>query len=139
MLGRDERERMFKQVDYVMVCVSDMRRSVEFYRDKLGLSLKFESEHWTEFLTGTTTLALHGGAREQATSRSSGKETPTAGTCNIGFTVTDLEKTFAELKAKGVVFTMPPTSREEEGIKLAVSLDPDGLAISFAEIVHPTK
>ncbi len=26
---------MFKQIDYTMVIVSDMARSVEFYRDKL--------------------------------------------------------------------------------------------------------
>ena len=52
---------MFKQIDYTMVIVSDMQRSVEFYRDKLGIPLKFQSPEWTEFQTGTTTLALHGG------------------------------------------------------------------------------
>ena len=52
---------MFKQIDYTMVVVSDMQRSVEFYRDKLGIPLKFQSPDWTEFQTGTTTLALHGG------------------------------------------------------------------------------
>ena len=30
---------MFKQIDYTMVIVSDMARSVEFYRDKLGILL----------------------------------------------------------------------------------------------------
>jgi lactoylglutathione lyase len=50
---------MFRQIDYTMVIVSDMARSVEFYRDKLGIPLKFESPDWTEFLTGTTTLALN--------------------------------------------------------------------------------
>ena len=57
---------MFKQVDYVMVVVSDMPRSVRFYRDTLGLPLKFESKEWTEFQTGTTTLALHGGGNAEA-------------------------------------------------------------------------
>jgi catechol 2,3-dioxygenase-like lactoylglutathione lyase family enzyme len=56
---------MFKQIDYTMVIVSDMARSVEFYRDKLGIPLKSESPDWTEFLTGTTTLALHGGGIKQ--------------------------------------------------------------------------
>ena len=56
---------MFKQIDYTMVIVSDMARSIEFYRDKLGIPLKFESPDWTEFLTGTTTLALHGGGFQQ--------------------------------------------------------------------------
>jgi len=30
---------------------------------------------------------------------------------------------------------MPPTQREGEGIKLAVGLDPDGLPISFAQLI----
>ena len=44
---------MFKQIDYTMIIVSDMQRSVEFYRDKLGIPLKFQSPEWTEFATGT--------------------------------------------------------------------------------------
>jgi len=28
---------------------------------------------------------------------------------------------------------MPPTARADEGIKLAVAVDPDGFAISFGE------
>jgi lactoylglutathione lyase len=50
---------MFNKVDYVMVNVSDMNRSVAFYGDTLGLSVKFESPSWSEFQTGATTLALH--------------------------------------------------------------------------------
>ena len=110
-----------------------MTRSVEFYRDKLGLPLKFESKDWTEFETGATTLALHRGAAATATSKDAGRRELYAGTCCIGFNVDNLEKTFEDLKSRGVMFVMPPTPREEEGIKLAVCLDPDGLPISMAE------
>jgi catechol 2,3-dioxygenase-like lactoylglutathione lyase family enzyme len=34
---------MFQHADYVMVNVSEMARSVAFYRDTLGLTLKFEA------------------------------------------------------------------------------------------------
>ena len=34
--------RMFKQIDYTMVIVSDMKRSIEFYRDN-SESAEFES------------------------------------------------------------------------------------------------
>jgi lactoylglutathione lyase len=122
---------MFQQVDYVMVIVSDMSRSVEFYRDKLGLPLKFETNEWTEFQTGPTILALHGGGTSRE--KRENNEGQVAGSCSIGFTVKDLDKTYAELKEKGVRFVMPPTQREGEGIKLAVGLDPDGLPVSFAE------
>lgn len=123
---------MFKQVDYVMVVVSDMPRSVEFYRDQLGLALKFESPGWTEFQTGATTLALHGGGKPQ--DKKGGKPgEQMAGTCSLGFSVENLDKTFADLKAKGVIFVKPPTEQKDEGIKLAVAIDPDGLPVAFAQ------
>lgn len=122
---------MFKQLDYTMIVVSDMKRSVEFYRDKLGIPLKFESPEWTEFLTGSTTLALHGGGV------ASKPEDPSkcAGTCSIGFNVDNLDETYQQLQAKGVRFVMPPMERAGEGIRLAVAVDPDGLPISFAQVV----
>jgi lactoylglutathione lyase len=125
---------VFKQIDYTMIVVSDMQRSVEFYRDKLGIPLKFQSPDWTEFDTGATTLALHGGGIPQVRS-GTGDPSKTAGACSIGFNVVDVDKTFDELRKNGVAFVMPPTQREGEGIKLAVCEDPDGMPISFAQMI----
>ena len=36
---------MFKQLDYTMIVVSDMQRSVEFYRDGLSVSFAQLIEH----------------------------------------------------------------------------------------------
>lgn len=127
---------MFKHIDYIMVMVSDMKRSVEFYRDKLGLPLKFGSPDWTEFQTGATTLALHGGGIPQPRSQRPTPGKSYAGTCSIGFTVKDLEKMYNELQSKGVNFVMSPTVRKNEGIELAVCQDPDGLPVSFVEMQH---
>ncbi len=91
---------MFKQIDYTMVIVSDMQRSVEFYRDKLGIPLKFQSPDWTEFATGTTTLALHGGG-VPAEHPPSGDPSKTAGACSIGFNVDDVDKTLRRAESKG--------------------------------------
>src|SRR5262245_56158774 len=125
---------MFKQIDYTMVVVSEMQRSVEFYRDKLGIPLKFQSPDWTEFATGATTLALHGGGVPTPPNPSA-DPSKIAGACSIGFNVDDVEQTYEELKARGIRFVMPPTQREGEGIKLAVAIDPDGLPISFAQLM----
>jgi len=125
---------MFTQIDYTMIVVSDMQRSVEFYRDKLGIPLKFQSPEWTEFATGATTLALHGGGTRRDY-QDTGDQSKTAGACSIGFNVDDVDKTYEELKAKGIPFVMPPTQREGEPIRLAVGLDPDGLPISFAQLI----
>jgi lactoylglutathione lyase len=118
---------MFKKIDYVMINVSDMSRSVQFYRDTLGLPLKMESPGWSEFATGETTFALHGGGQPGQLPQG-----PVAGVCSIGFNVEDVDAIHSQLQAKGVRFVMPPTTREQEGIRLAVCLDPDGSAISFA-------
>ena len=125
---------MFKQIDYTMIVVSDMDRSVEFSRDKLGIPLKFQSPDWTEFATGTTTLALHGGG-VRSENPPAGDPSKIAGACSIGFNVDDVDNTYEELKGKGIRFIMPPMQREGEGIKLAVALDPDGLPISFAQLM----
>lgn len=121
-----------------MVTVSNMPRSVEFYRDKLGLPLKFESSDWTEFQTGTTLLALHGGGKSRSKDEPGHGSDLTAGTCSIGFNVDNVEKSYEELRSKGVVFVMPPSQREGEGIKLSVCVDPDGLPISLAETLRKT-
>ena len=121
----------FNKIDYVMITVSNMARSVAFYKDKLGIPMKFGTPEWTEFQTGNTTLALHGGGQP--------REAPAdpnahfAGSCSIGFNVDNLDLVYEQLQAKGVTFVMPPTAREGEGIKLAIAMDPDGLAISFGQ------
>ncbi len=124
---------MFKQIDYVMIGVSNMDQSVGFYKDTLGIPLKYKTNEWTEFETGATTLALHL-SKPRIASTTAQREL-VAGTSSIGFNVTDVEKTYQELKSKNVRFVMEPKMREEEGIKLAVFLDPDDMEISIAETV----
>ena len=121
----------FNKVDYVMITVSNMARSVAFYKDKLGIPMKFGTPEWTEFQTGTTTLALHGGGQPKDPPKDPNAHY--AGSCSIGFNVDNLDLAYEQLQAKGVVFVMPPTAREGEEIKLAVAIDPDGLAISFGQ------
>jgi lactoylglutathione lyase len=126
---------MFKTVGFIMVSVSDMKPAIEFYRDRLGIPLKFESPGWSEFSTGETKLALHGGNAPN-TPHSAHKDEHNdhrAGTCGFGFHVDDVEKTYADLRERGVKFVLPPTERTKERIKLAVCVDPDGLEISFVQ------
>lgn len=44
---------------HAFVYVTDMRRSVAFYRTLLGSPPVRESDHWTEFRVGASMLALH--------------------------------------------------------------------------------
>jgi lactoylglutathione lyase len=123
---------MFSKIDYIMVNVSAMDRSVAFYRDTLGLTLKLETPGWTEFETGASVLALHLVEAIERT-KDGGRGGPVAGTCSIGFSVPDIDAAYAQLQSRGARFVMPPTTQANEGIRLAVCVDPDGLAISFAQ------
>ena len=125
---------MFSKVDYVMVNVSDMSRSVAFYRDTIGLPLKFESPGWSEFETGATILALHAAPKAEAAAAPG--MGPTAGSCSIGFSVENLDTAYAELQSRGARFVMPPTDQPGEGIRLAICIDPDGMGITFAETLE---
>ncbi len=115
--------------DYIIVYVSDMQRSTAFYRDVLGLPLKFSSPGWTEFNTGTTTIALHT-TGDQKLPPHQGR--PPAGQAHIGFIVDDIQFVYEQLKAQDVYFSLPP-QKQTSGVTLAVLHDPDGLGITLQQ------
>jgi len=105
---------MASKLNYVIKFVGDMDRAVKFYRDVLGLTLKFQSPGWSEFETGETTLGLH---------PASAANPP--GAVELGFGVPDLHESHRELTEKGVQFTMPPT-KQDFGGELAQFVDSEG-------------
>ena len=119
---------MFKQIDYTMIVVSDMQRSVEFYRDKLGIPLKFQSPEWTEFATGATTLALHGGG-VPSQGPPAGDPSKVAGACSIGFNVDDVDAAFQKAIDLGAKEMMPPQAYP--GGRFAIVADPQGASIGL--------
>lgn len=49
---------MNAELGYIIRYVGDMNTAVRFRQEQLGLPLRFESPHWSEFDTGAATLAL---------------------------------------------------------------------------------
>jgi hypothetical protein len=88
---------MTTTLSYAIKYVSSMENAVRFHRDQLGINLRFESPHWSEFETGSTTLALH----------ISSPENP-AGSCQLGFRVPDIASFYAQKGGRGIEFTSPP-------------------------------
>jgi len=117
------------RVSYAIILVSDMERSVAFYRDLLGLSLRFESSHWTEFATDGATLALH--LSEPAVPGAGREPRDAAGSCRPGLAVADLDAFHQRMLAHGVPCLQEP--KAVFGARLAQYADPDGLAISVGE------
>ncbi len=117
------------RVNYAIVFVSDMERSVAFYRDVLELTPKFASPHWTEFATDGATIALHLGDGPGNDPANPGHTA--AGRCRPGFCVQNLDAFHRRMADAEVVCIQEP--RETFGSLIAQYLDPDGLAFSVSE------
>jgi len=117
------------RVHYAIVFVGDMDRSVAFYRDILGLPLRFQSPGWTEFATEGATLALH---RSAVPGSTTGQPlSMSAGRCRPGLQVPDLDAFHQRMTASGVTCVQEPEL--VFGARVAQYLDPDGLVISVGE------
>lgn len=114
---------MFSRIGAVILLVSDMKRSVKFYRDILGMEMKEKSKDWTEFSTRGTVLALHP-SRKKRFSKSK--------TMLVGFSVSDFDDVCNGLKKKRVKFYKKP--RQEPFGKHAIIQDPDGHLISIVQM-----
>jgi catechol 2,3-dioxygenase-like lactoylglutathione lyase family enzyme len=128
---------LFAKVGAVILLVSDMERSVKFYRDILELPVKFQSKDWTEFFNEDTTIALHPVKRRKGSADRERHEKSRTANVLVGFMVKDLDYTVKSLKEKKggkeeVKFFKEPTN--EPFGKHTIIEDPDGNLISIAEI-----
>ena len=114
----------FRKLGAVILLVSDMRRSIQFYKETLNLPIKKESEEWTEFFNKETVLALHPVKHKE--NLKSGQH------ILIGFTASDFEHTINNLKENGVVFYK--NAKDECFGKHAIIEDPDGHLISIVKL-----
>jgi catechol 2,3-dioxygenase-like lactoylglutathione lyase family enzyme len=107
------------RLTHVIKYVADMDRAVVFFRDSLGMKLKFRSPDWTEFDTGETTLALHSASSNHP-----------AGSCQIGFGTPDVNDFYVRHKALGIAFIAPPTP--VHGVAIARFEDSEGAECSVS-------
>jgi catechol 2,3-dioxygenase-like lactoylglutathione lyase family enzyme len=109
---------------HASVAVSDMDRAVEFYEGKLDLPMEREQSDGSRIYRSGGIDALH-----VFPSPSAGHAVATVATWHVA----DLERSVAELAARGVPFTHydePPLQTDDRGILLdgtvAWFTDPDG-------------
>ena len=108
------------RLNYAIKYVADMDRAVAFYRDTLGLELKFQSPFWTEFATGETTLALHPASDQHP-----------AGAVQLGLGIGDLADFYNRRDELGIGFTQPPT--DMHGTMIARFRDCEGAEVSISQ------
>ena len=109
-----------------MLMVQDMARAIRFYRDVIGLEVKFESPEWTELAYGDAIVALHGGGKGEFR------------TTRLSFQVKDIRAACREITAGGGKIASPPMERPGELIILAEIVDTEGNQFSLTEYL-PTS
>jgi lactoylglutathione lyase len=117
-------------VDYVILYVRDLARSVAFYRDVVGLPHKFTDSGYAEFATAGTKFALFDRA---ALPDLIGREVDGAGPWGeVAFLVDDVDAQAERIRGAGVPILSGPTDRPW-GQRTLHFLDPEDHVLEFAQ------
>ncbi|NIR32490.1 MAG: VOC family protein [Gammaproteobacteria bacterium] len=120
-------------LDYTVVIVEDLDRSLEFYTQMLGLELAHRSGPFAQMQTGTTRLAFC--TREAMAQTLDFRILPPANSApafELGFKVDDVDAAYKELTGKGVPSVAAPADRPW-GQRTAYVRDPDGYLIELVQ------
>jgi lactoylglutathione lyase len=115
------------RINVVVLFVGDLDRAKTFYRDTLGLEIRFEDESSVYFhLEGAALMLLNtAGAQDLLSADAVATQRPPGATSQLVSFVDDVDAVYADLSAKGVEFVREPIDREW-GLRTAHFKDPDG-------------
>jgi lactoylglutathione lyase len=122
---------MSPRLGYAILFVSDLGRSIAFYRDSIGLRLRFRTDAYAEFSADGTKFALFARSELPALlgiDAPSGRPPWPQG--EVAFFVEDVDAECQRLRAAGVPVIAPPTDRPwgERTVHVA---DPDGNVVEL--------
>ena len=122
-----------KRIGNVMLAVADMKKSLHFYHELIGLPIKEQREGWIDLGSGENSLiSLHPASKTELHKGSSIENGIT-----VGFLVGDVQSAVDELKAKGVQVYRDII--EKDSGKNVIVLDPDEYFISLFEPIPKDK
>lgn len=145
---------MVKAVRHIGMVVSDMERSLRFYRDLLGLKVMRVMNEAGAYIDNmlslegvqvtTVKLSADSGSAliELLEFNSHPREAPTKreifslGPSHVAFTVDDLSVVYRRLSQAGVCFNAPPQLSPDGYAKVTFCQDPDGTLIELVEVLE---
>lgn len=118
------------RLDYVILYVSDLERSIAFYRDVVGLSLKLSGDGYAEFVTDGTKFGLYERAGLPALI---GRVAVAGGPSGeVAFLVENVDAEAERIRGASATILSGPVDRAWGHRTLHV-LDPDGHVVEFAQ------
>jgi glyoxylase I family protein len=124
-----------KNINHVTINTTDIKASIEFYGKVLGLrqqeTVPFDGFSLVYFeIPGGGRLELFDYAGKNP---KNAREESEAGLRHLAFTVDDVDKAEAHLRAAGVTVTMPATDLPSLKSRAILFLDPSGVTLEFCQ------
>lgn len=144
---------MVKTIRHFGIVVSDVERSLRFYRDLLGLKVVRVMDESGEYIdnmlllqnTRVTTVKLSADSGltlvellefKSHPHRTLGeREVCSVGSSHVAFAVDDLDTIYRRLLQAGVNFNAPPQLSPEGYAKVTFCRDPDGTLVELVEVM----
>jgi CMP-N-acetylneuraminic acid synthetase/catechol 2,3-dioxygenase-like lactoylglutathione lyase family enzyme len=147
-------QRLSADLRHAGIVVSDLERSLSFYREALGFVETARADETGPFLDGllnmpsatVTTVKLRGTTTPGQIELLSFK-TPkpfakaetalnTCGITHLALQVGDLDRLFQSLQGMGITFNAPPAVSPDGRAKVAFCRDPDGVFLELVELLE---
>lgn len=152
---RDPNAMTILAVRHTGIVVSDMQRSLHFYRDLLGMEVWADFQDESDYVQSVTEVtgakvwmiklkAADGVSIEllQYLSHPSDIRQPPSKACDVGVNhialqVDDIDSLHTKLVAEGIRFHAPPTLSGDGGAKVTYCRDPEGVIVELVQILNP--
>lgn len=124
---------MFCYLGYVVLFVEDLDRALAFYRDKVGLTVRFQDKGYAELAVAGSKFALLARSRlpELVGAAHAGRPAAGAHEAGVTFLVEDVDRVHRDLNGRGVSFLGAPQNRPW-GQRTAYFQDSEGHLIELA-------
>lgn len=142
-----------KAVRHTGIVVSNLEKSLHFYRDILGLKVQRDMLEEGEFIDNISGLKnvkvrtikmsaddnnlielLYYESHKRKPRKNN--ELPNIGVSHPAFTVENIDYEYKRLKEKGVKFNCPPQISPDGKAKVTFCYDPDGVSIELVEVLQ---
>jgi len=143
-----------KETRHIGISVTNIEKSLIFYRDMLGLKIQRTMNEKGTFINkilansdvdvktiklsvnnNTTLIELLEFKKPKPSAKKINIEN--IGASHVAFTVYDLEKCYKILSNKGVKFKSIPQISPDSYAKVAFCEDPDGIPVELVEVLNP--
>ena len=120
------------RIDSVFIWTDDAPKLKAFYGDKLGLEKAMEEGDFVAFKLPEGDSQIVVGPHSEVHG-----QTKEPNRVMVNFAVKSCQKTYEELKGRGVEFTKEPTPEPDGPVTIATFRDPDGNTLQLFEMTGP--